>query len=223
MALNLEWRGCKFVRMKKSVFPITSLVFALFVWAGLPSAMALTESEATAVRKAEAYLNAITTMQARFLQVNPDGGTFEGDLYISRPGKMRLVYDPPTPMLMVADGAFLIYIDTEMNDTSHINLDETPAGLLLKHNLSFGDPDVQLGGVKLGAGTTEITTSMAKDVTAGTLTLVFSEAPFELRQWRVFDAQKKEVTVTLFDAKHGVKLDSALFRYDVRRSGGERD
>ena len=123
--------------MKKRLLPVALLIFALYVWAGLPPAVALTEEEAAAAGKAEAYLNAITTMQARFLQVNPDGSTFEGDLYISRPGKMRLVYDPPTPMLMIADGAFLIYIDTEMNDTTHINLDETPAGIILKNNLSF--------------------------------------------------------------------------------------
>ena len=68
----------------------------------------------------------------------------------------------------------------------------------------------------------EITTSMANDTAAGTLTLVFSDAPFELRQWRVVDAQNKEVAVTIFEARRGVKLDSALFRYDARRSG-ERD
>lgn len=223
MTLKLRWRGCRFALMKKRLLPVALLIFALYVWAGLPPAMALTEEEAAAASKAEAYLNAITTMQARFLQVNPDGSTFEGDLYISRPGKMRLVYDPPTPMLMIADGAFLIYIDTEMNDTTHINLNETPAGIILKNNLSFSDPDVSLGSVTLGASTTEITTSMAKDTAAGTLTLVFSEAPFELRQWRVYDAQRKEVAVTLFNARYGVNLDSALFRYDVRRSGGERD
>ncbi len=208
--------------MKRSIFRAASLSFGLLVWAIAGPAYALTGAESAAVEKAENYLNAITTMQARFLQVNPDGSTLEGDLYIARPGKMRLVYDPPTPMLMVADGAFLIYVDTEMNDASHINLGDTPAGLLLKENLSFSDSDVRLGAVKLGAGTTEITTSMANDTAAGTLTLVFSDAPFELRQWRVVDAQNKEVAVTIFEAKRGVKLDSALFRYDTRRSG-ERD
>ncbi len=208
--------------MKKSIFRIASLGFALLVLTSMAPAFALTGAENAAVEKAENYLNGIKTLQARFLQVNPDGGTLEGDLYIARPGKMRLVYDPPTPMLMVADGVFLIYVDTEMNDASHIDLDDTPAGLLLKDNLSFSDPGVKLDGVRIGAGTTEITTSMANDTAAGTLTLVFSDAPFELRQWRVVDAQNKEVTVTIFDAKRGVKLDNALFRYDARRSG-DRD
>lgn len=182
-------------------------------------AFALSEAETGAVKRAETYLNAVKTLKARFLQVNPDGGSHEGDFYLSRPGKMRLVYDPPTPMLMVADGVFLIYVDTEMKDASHVGLGDTPAGILLKENLSFTDPAVKLLGVKLGAGVIEITTAMAKDPAAGKLTMVFSDGPLELKQWRVVDPQNKEVTVTLFDAKQGVTLDKALFRYDARKSG----
>lgn len=185
-------------------------------------AFALTADEGAAVKKAEDYFNAIKTLKARFLQVNPDGKSVEGDVYLSRPGRMRLVYDPPTPMLLVADGTFLIYVDTEMNDASHVDLDDTPAGILLKDNLSFSDPALKLGTVKLGPGIVEITATMAKDSSAGRLTLVFSDAPFELRQWRVLDSQNKEVSVTLFEAKPGVALDRDLFRYQPRKRG-DRD
>lgn len=180
-------------------------------------------TEAEALKKAESYFNAISTLQARFLQTDPDGTTHEGDLYISRPGKMRLAYDPPTPMLLVADGAFLIHVDTQMKDTSHIDLNDTPAGLLLKQNLSFSDPSVKLGGVKIGANTIEITAAMAKDPAAGKLTMVFTDAPFEFKQWRVVDAQRKEVMVSLFELKPGVKLDKNLFRYDARKESRDRD
>jgi outer membrane lipoprotein-sorting protein len=179
-------------------------------------ARAADAADAEALKRVETYLNGITTLKSRFIQVNPDGGSYEGDLYISRPGRMRLVYDPPTPMLMVADGRFLIYVDTEMNDASHLDLGETPAGLILKENLSFSDPEVKVLGVTRGPGTLEITTTMARDPGAGKLSLVFSEAPFELRQWRVLDAQNKEVIVTLENAQKGVSLDRGLFRYDAR-------
>ena len=185
-------------------------------------AYALSEAESASLKQAETYLNGVKTLKARFLQVNPDGGSVEGDVYVSRPGRMRLVYDPPTPMLMVADGTFLIYVDTEMKDASHISLDDTPAGILLKDNLSFTDPAVKLLGVKQGTGTLEITTAMAKDPSAGKLTLVFSTAPFELKQWRVLDPQNKEVTVTIYEPKTGVALDRSLFRYETRKSG-DRD
>jgi outer membrane lipoprotein-sorting protein len=181
------------------------------------------DDESAILKKAEAYLNGFTTMQSRFVQVNADGSSHEGDLYISRPGKMRLVYDPPTKMMMVADGAFLIYVDTEMNDVSHLGLNDTPAGLLLKQNLSFSDPAVKLISVKQGPGTVEITAAQTKEPTAGRLTFVFSESPFELKQWRVLDAQNKEVRVTLQDVRLGVKLDPKLFRYDTRKEKSDRD
>ena len=185
-------------------------------------AFALTEAETAALKRAEGYLNGISTLQARFVQVNPDGSSHEGDLYISRPGKMRLAYDPPTPMLMVADSKFLIYVDTQMKDVSHIDLNDTPAGLLLKKDLVFTDSDIKLAGVKAATGTVEVTASMARDPAAGKLTLVFTEAPFELKQWRVIDAQRKEVVVTLDNIRLGGKMDADLFRYDAKKRGQDR-
>ena len=162
---------------------LIAVVFAGPIFAG--PALAADAADAEALKKAEAYLNSVTTLKSRFVQVNPDGGNYDGDLYISRPGRMRLVYDPPTPMLMVADGKFLIYVDTQMNDASHLDLNDTPAGLILKENLSFSDPSVKLIEVKRGPGTLEITAARAKDPGMGKLTLVFRDAPFELRQWRM--------------------------------------
>ena len=197
------------------------IFFCVVLLAG--PAFALTDAESAALKRAETTLNAITTLKARFVQVDADGSSHEGDLYVSRPGKMRLVYDPPTPMLMVADGVFLIYVDKEMDDVSHIDLGDTPAGLLLKANLSFTDPAVKLQSVKLGPGTVEVTAAQAKDTAAGRLTFVFSDGPFELRQWRVVDAQNKEVRVTLFNPIYGGTLDKNLFRYDVKRERGNRE
>jgi outer membrane lipoprotein-sorting protein len=109
-----------------------------------------------------------------------------------------------------------------MKDVSHIDLNDTPAGLLLKKDLAFSDPEIKLGGVKAVTGTVEIAVSMAKDPAAGKLTLVFTEAPFELKQWRVLDAQRKEVVVTLDNIRLGGKLDPALFKYDAKKRGQDR-
>ena len=198
-------------------------LFSLLMICLLATPVSAAEDQSALLKKAETYLNGITTMQARFVQVNADGGSHEGELFLSRPGKMRLVYDPPTKMLMVADGKFLIYVDQEMNDVSHIDLNDTPAGLLLKANMSFTDPAVQLLGVKQGPGTLEITAAQTKEPSAGKLTVVFNEAPFELKQWRVIDAQNKEVRVTLQNPRVGVKLESKLFSYDTRKEKSDRD
>lgn len=204
----------------------TILALAALLPLAQPAA-ALTEAETAAVKRAEAYLNALGNMQSRFLQVNPDGSTHEGELFVSRPGKMRINYDPPAQMLVVADGKWLIYVDKDVNETSYLDLNDTPAGLLLKPDMSFSDKAVQLKGVKLGKGTVEISAAQAKDPALGKLTFVFSDAPFELRQWRVLDAQNQEVAVTLFEPRFGGKLDAKMFEYqkpeDARDPDRKRD
>ena len=179
-----------------------------------PSTSAPGDADTAVLARASAYLNGIDTLHARFLQVDGRGGVAEGDLYIERPGKMRLEYDPPTPVLIVADGTFVIYVDLELDEPSYVDIDDTPAGFLLDPKWSFTDDSVEVRGVRQEPGVIEITAADAGDPTAGELTFVFSEGPFELRQWKVKDAQSREVTVTLYDTQLGVDLDSTLFEYE---------
>ena len=172
------------------------------------------EDDAALLARASAYLNKIDTLQARFLQIDGRGGVAEGDLYVDRPGKMRLAYDPPTPILIVADGRYVIYVDLELGEPSYLDIDDTPAGFLLEPDWSFTDDDVIVKNILRQPGVIEITASRADDPSAGDLTFVFSDGPFELRQWRVKDTQSQEVTVTLFETKTGLDFDSNLFRYE---------
>ncbi len=172
------------------------------------------EDDAALLARASAYLNKIDTLQARFLQIDGRGGVAEGDLYVDRPGKMRLAYDPPTPILIVADGSYVIYVDLELGEPSYLDIDDTPAGFLLEPDWSFTDDDVIVKEILRQPGVIEITASRADDPSAGDLTFVFSDGPFELRQWRVKDTQSQEVTVTLFETKTGLDFDSNLFRYE---------
>jgi len=197
---------------------LLATVLVLLTIVATPPVVALdmTPEQRTILDKAEAHINEFTTLQARFVQVADGGGFAEGDLYVSRPGKMRLVYDPPTPVLMVADGTWLIHVDLELDAATYVDLDDTPAALLLRADLSFLDPDINLLNITFGTGTVEISASMRRDSTFGRLTFVFSEKPFELRQWRVLDAQNQEVTVTLYNTRTGLALEPNLFRYERR-------
>lgn len=201
---------------------LSSFLFAALLFTAGP-ACALTADETAALKRAEDYMNNLGNLRSRFLQVNPDGSTYEGELFVARPGKMRITYDPPAQMLVVADGKWLIYVDKDVNETSYLDLNDTPAGLLLKPNVSFSDKDIKLQGVKLGKNTVEITAAQAKDPATGKLTFVFADAPFELRQWRVVDAQKQEVTVTLQEPRFGVKLDPKLFDYAKPKDAADPD
>ena len=57
-------------------------------------AAAISHDDLIDMARVEQYLNDLTTVAARFMQVAPDGGLTTGSFYLSRPGKMRVEYDP---------------------------------------------------------------------------------------------------------------------------------
>lgn len=173
----------------------------------------LSDKDKADVARAEEYLNSITTLKARFLQIAGNGNQAEGTAYLARPGRMRLQYDPPSPLLVVADGTFLIVHDKELGEPSYIPLGSTPAGVLVRENVRLIGQDVTVTRVVRLPGVLNISLVETDEPEAGEITLVFSESPFALRQWRVVDAQGSTTTVSLYEAQNGLKLDSKLFEF----------
>lgn len=187
--------------------------------AALPAVAAVpASSDQEEIQKAETYLNGVTTLRARFMQVAPDGNTAEGTVFLSRPGRMRLEYDPPSPVLVVADGNFLIYYDKKLKQVSYVGLDSTPAGILVSPSIKLEGGDLTVTKVAHQPGVTNLTVIKAKDPAQGKITLVFTDSPFQLRQWQVTDQQGQITTVSLFDAQTGVSLDRDLFYFKDPRS-----
>jgi len=161
--------------------------------------------------KAEETFNAIQSMTARFMQSATTGDYAEGTVYLFKPGRLRIEYDPPVPVLVIANNAYFTFIDKEMDQRSFVSLDATPAGVLLRKSVDLTDDDIRVVDVQEGPGVAIIVVTSKTDPTAGNLSLVFSKKPFAFKQWQVTDAQGITTTVTLQDMKTGVKLDPKLF------------
>jgi outer membrane lipoprotein-sorting protein len=183
-------------------------------WAAVPAtstAASGAEADQAEIAKAEAYLNSVTTLKARFMQVSPDGNTAEGSVLLLRPGRLRLDYDPPSPIQVVADGTYLIYYDKELKQVSYVGLDTTPAGILVRDKIRLTGADLKVLKVGHQPGVVNVTVTKAEDPKQGNITLVFTESPYQLRQWQLTDAQGQVTTVSLFDAETGVPLAKELF------------
>lgn len=50
---------------------------------------------------------------------------------------MRLEYDPPHPVEVIADGYYLIFHDKKLEQVTYLDLDDNPAAMILKENFSF--------------------------------------------------------------------------------------
>lgn len=188
---------------------LASPVFA----AKLAQPAKLSSDDQAQVAKVESYLNAVGTLKARFLQIAPDGSAAEGDLFLSRPGKMRIAYDPPTPILIVADGKLLIYHDTQLQQVSYVGLDSTPAGILVRPSVSFSGKDITVTRLRRAEGLLAVSLQQTQDPGAGEITFIFTEQPFQLKQWRVVDPQGQITTISLFDPRMGIPLDPKLFEF----------
>jgi len=201
------------------------LVLAIGVFAlALPvSAAVSTPTDKADIDRAEAYLNTITTLKAHFMQVAPDGGTAEGTVYLWRPGRLRLDYDPPSPIQVFADGNFLIYYDKQLKQVSYVDLDSTPAGILVRAKVALDSNDLKVTKVSHQPGILNVTVTKAADPSQGRITLVFTEQPFQLRQWQVVDPQGQVTTVSLFDAETGIGLDKDLFYFKDPKLGNGPD
>lgn len=161
----------------------------------------------------ERYLNGMTTVRARFLQVASNGQFAEGNIYIARPGNMRVEYDPPTPVLIVADGTWLIYYDQELEQVSYIPLKSTPVSILTRQDVSLTDGDLLVTDFTRDGGSLRVTVVQKDDPWSGSVTLVFDEDPMTLRKWTVVDAQGVEIQVSLVTARFDVPLDRDLFQF----------
>ena len=202
-------------------FRTLAAVVLLLALAGPAAAAVPASSDKAEIAKAEDYLNGVSTLRAHFLQVSPDGNTAEGTVYLSRPGHLRLEYDPPSPVLVIADGTFLIYYDKQLKQVSYVGLDSTPAGILVRPQVRLDGDDLKVTQVAHQPGVLDVTVIRKSDPGQGRITLVFTEQPFQLRQWQVTDPQGQVTTVSLFDAHSGIALNKDLFVFDDPRFSGQ--
>ena len=175
-----------------------------------PAAVATQSGDDAVIRRIEAYLNGITTLRAEFLQVNHDGSISEGVLSIARPGRMRIEYAPPMQIEIVTDGEWITYFDRELGQISQAPLNGTHAELFVKENVRLEEA-LEVVAIKHDAAALRVTLTRRDNPGEGTLTLVFSDDPLELRQWIVEDPQRLITRVTLINTEFGVVLDPALF------------
>jgi outer membrane lipoprotein-sorting protein len=162
------------------------------------------------LRRLENYLDAITTMKADFLQIASTGEVARGTFYMRRPGKLRIDYAPPSPVLIVADGHRLIYYDKELETVNMVPIEDTLAAFLVREDVRFSG-DVTVTGFSHDGGLLRVVLARTKEPEGGTLGLIFDDDPVRLRQWIVTDAQGTATRVTLADAAFGVALADSLF------------
>jgi outer membrane lipoprotein-sorting protein len=158
-----------------------------------------------------AYLNAMTTAEAEFTQVNADGSIATGKLYIRRPGRVRFEYAPPDSNLVLASGGQVAIFDGKSNQPpEQYPLRKTPLNLILAEKVDLAKARMVVGHTEDGT-TTRVRAQDPDNPEYGSIELVFTDNPVELRQWVIRDDAGSETTVNLGEMRKGGNLPASLF------------
>ncbi len=180
------------------------------------AAVTLSETDKKTVQRVEAYLNDLVTLKSRFLQASSTGSYSEGTFYLFRPGKMRIEYDPPVQFLIVADGTWLMYLDKELDQLTHLPLGTTPADILVQDKISLLSGDIVVSKVEHAPGVIGVTLNR-KDGDGGRVTLIFADNPLELKKWIVVDLQGVKTSVSLLSSVRDISFEPGLFNIKLRK------
>lgn len=175
-----------------------------------PAARTMTDDEAIA--RIEDYFNSMNTFEASFLQVAPDNSVSQGRVYIRRPGLLRVEYDPPVKFLIIGDGKWLNMIDYEVKSISRWSIDDTPLKILVKPDLNLRK-DVRVRSIQEANGLLRLTVSSPDVPGQEKISFLFTEQPFELRQWEVADGSGNVTRVALTKTQANIDVPRDLFTY----------
>jgi len=200
--------------MRTLLAALATLVAA--VLAGAPMSA---QAQQAGVPEVESYINSIHTLQARFVQSNPNGSVVQGTLYVSRPGRMRFQYDPPSQLKIVADGSQVTMWDPANKDFGQWPIGWTAASFLVKEPLRLsGDLTVEKTQ-RTQDGLLALTLVQTRKPQEGKVIVRVSENPMQLRGWTILDNRGNKVDVSLTNLQTGMQLADSLFKYDGPDAG----
>lgn len=183
-----------------------ALLAPLLLLLPLPAA-----AEKVPLAELSAYLNGLTTVEADFTQVNADGTISTGKIYIKRPGRVRFEYGPPDRSLVIAGGQQVAIFDAKSNQPpEQYPLKRTPLNLILAANIDLGRAKMVVGHSEDGTST-RVRAQDPEHPEYGSIDLVFTADPLELRQWIITDDLGSQTTVILGEMTKGGSLGASLF------------
>lgn len=188
---------------------------AFLLLAGPAFAANLSPDDRAAVNRVETYLEGLQSLAANFVQVGPEGDVSRGEFYLRRPGRLRFEYLPPVPIMIVADGVWLILHDTELESVDRWPVYDTPLAPLLSRKIDLTSKSATVEVVRLGrsAGLLDVTLVDKDNPDEGDLTLTFATEPMQLLRWTVRDPQGGTTKVTLNTLLANPELDPELFTF----------
>ncbi len=168
------------------------------------------------------YMNRLKTAQAPFTQISDDGSLDTGKLYLKRPGRARFEYDPPNGAQVIAGAGAVVIVDPKSNQAPEsYPLKRTPLSIILAPRVDLGRGNMVVGHDFDGTATI-VTAQDPENPEYGSIELMFTDAPIELRKWVIRDGAGSATTIILGAMETGKPLPDSLFSTLTRRNSSDR-
>lgn len=198
---------------------------ALALLLPLPALIAAAPAVSPDLAKVRAHLAAVQSMTATFAQTDRYGKTLNGTLSLKRPGKIRFQYEKGVPILVVADGNSLWFLDYSVKQKQRWPIGGSPLGVLLDPNkdisrfakmIPTADPSIL-----------SVDVNDPKHPEYGRITMIFEKdaaapAGLMLRGWVALDAQNNRTTIRLSGQRFNVPISDGTFRFNDPSPAGPR-
>lgn len=168
------------------------------------------------------HLRGIETMTADFTQTDRTGKTVTGTLTLKKPGRIRFQYEKGVPILVVAEGGALTFIDYSVRQVQRWPIKNSPLSVLL-------DPDRDIARYArtvpaMDARTIAVEAGDPKHPEYGRITLAFARdatgpAGLVLGGWVIVDGQGNRTSVRLSGQRFGVPVADNSFAWRDPRKG----
>lgn len=157
------------------------------------------------------YFNSFKTMTGTFTQVDPDGSRKKGTFYILKPGRVLFEYNPPSQVVLVADGRSVSVRDKRLKTQDITPLGATPLRFLLSENLDLARNSNVVGVYQDDVFATVVLEEKQPAVGTYRLMIMFDAKTLQLKQWTVTDPQGYDTTVAVYNLNTSEKPDPMMF------------
>jgi len=192
------------------------LVFILLVFA------TPTWAEKLPLAEISAYLNKLRTAEGAFTQINDDGTISTGTILIKRPGRMRFEYYEPDDTLVIAASGEVVIVDKRSNQFPEVYpLRRTPLSIILARTVDL-DQEAMVTDHTFDGTATVVEAQDPDRPEIGSIQMLFTADPVELRQWVIKDGDGFTTTVVLGAMTTGQAIANSKFDVSQYRNTTDR-
>ena len=161
------------------------------------------------------YFNRLNTFQANFRQFADDGSVARGILFIKKPGRLRIDYDKPEDLLILASGGQLAIFDPKGDpEPTSFPLRITPLALILAKQLTLVDSSNILSHEYVN-GETSLSLFDPEHPERGHIKLIFSGNTPILDRWVMHDESGSITLMSIEQYRENISLNEMQFNIQL--------